>query len=105
MEALRTPQLDIRQVIWRFVYGESEVRASLGRGYLTTGEDAVETGPFFYKEVEWIEVPRKCIPSGDEHLPYRHSHQDTDTAARAVSALGAFEMEATETGLRIYGYK
>lgn len=62
-------------------------------------------GPELYKAIEWIEVLRIAKPYGKEQYPTTFYMQDLEEVNVALNAAGKFEMEETESGLKIYGYK
>jgi hypothetical protein len=57
---------------------------------------------YFYKEIEWIELINVYKPS---NIPSQYVHQTIELAASIISKIGQFEIESTDTGLRIYGHK
>jgi len=104
---LDVPELHIDQAIWKFIDDDVEVREQF-----TKSDELMEKyvgdygpGPFAYKHIEWIEIPRKGIPRGFEQIPFRHWQQDVDKAKSILMAAGEFELEETDRGLRIYGFK
>lgn len=57
---------------------------------------------YFYKEIEWIELINAYKPS---NIPAQYIHQTINLAAGIIHKVAQFEIEITDTGLRIYGYK
>ena len=97
------------QVIWKFVGAKNDgVRhslppsPSLGERYL---DDRFWFGPCYYKEIEWIEFPRVNKPYGREKIPGAHFDQDVEAIKSTLESIGAWELEATAIGYRVYGYK
>jgi hypothetical protein len=57
---------------------------------------------YFYKEIEWIELINVYKPN---NIPAQYVHQTIEFAANIIRQIGYFELEYTNTGLRIYGHK
>ena len=57
---------------------------------------------YFYKEIEWLELLKTANPSD---IPSQYYPQSIELAELIIKDLGHFEVEKTETGLKIYGYK
>ena len=94
------------------LYGSSLIQTRWVRGWFTKPDELMEKyvgdyglGPFAYKRIEWIEIPKKGIPAGYENIPFKHWYQDVDEAERLLRSAGQFEIEHTDQGLRIYGYR
>ena len=62
-------------------------------------------GPAYYKEIEWIEFPRTGKPYGMEKIPGAFFEQRIDFILNALNDIGRFQIEDTELGFRVYGYK
>ena len=99
--------LHITQAVWKFIDSETEVR-----GWFAKPDELMEKyvgdyglGPFAFKHIEWIEIPKKGIPAGYEQVPFAHWDQDIVEAERLLRSAGQFEIEHTDSGLRIYGHK
>lgn len=103
-DLVREPRFKIQQVVWKFVYTDKEIRSQL-TWLSDNGEDTLEVGPFFYKEVEWVEVPQVGFSHGDEKVPSRHWQQDVADFREALSVLGEFEVVTTDRGVRVIGYR
>ncbi|RUQ27421.1 MAG: hypothetical protein EKK68_15885 [Candidatus Competibacteraceae bacterium] len=104
---LDRPELNINQAYWKFIDKDKEIR-----GWFTKTDELMEKyvgdyglGPFAYKHIEWIEIPAKGIPYGFEKIPFKHWQQDIDGALNILSEAGEFEIEKTERGFRIYGFR
>jgi hypothetical protein len=104
---LDNPELNLKQAVWKFIDSEQEIR-----GWLTKSDELMERyvgdyglGPFAYKHIEWLEIPDKGIPFGFEKIPFKHWEQNVEGAIMALATAGQFELERTDKGLRIYGFK
>lgn len=104
---LDRPEFNIRQAIWKFIDGKTEIR-----GWFTKSDELMEKyvgdyglGPFAYKHIEWIEIPYVGKPRGFENIPFKHWNQDVKNAKSLLDKNGLWEMEETENGLKIYGFK
>ena len=65
-------------------------------------------GPFKYKEIEWISIPKVYEIerwNRGEKLKSEVILQPIDEIEKAMNSLGKFEYEKTETELIIYGYR
>jgi hypothetical protein len=62
-------------------------------------------GPMYYKEIEWIEFPRKGIPSFYKQVPAAHWDQDIEAVRGTIESLGQFMLEETPLGFRLRGYQ
>jgi len=106
-ELLDRPELEIDQLVWKFVGRESAVRgavpsvAGLEQSYVSSSSFA----PFLYKEIEWIEIPPKSIPAGWESVPHKHRPQDIERVLSALAEIGQFEIARSESGARIHGFR
>lgn len=78
-------------------------------GFDETGfGDVSELGPFKFKEIEWILIPEKYEIerwNRNEKLASEIIFQPLEKLEQIINALGQFEYEVTEEGLKIYGYK
>lgn len=97
------------QVIWKFVGSNNDgVRHalpsldSLEETYLSS---RFWFGPAYYKEIEWIEFIKVVKPAGMEEIPGSFIEQDISIALNTLNDLGKFQIENTEKGFRLYGYK
>lgn len=70
-------------------------------------------GPFFlepivYREVEWIEFPRRYedfVNPDNRKAGQRFYDQNLDAILAGIQQIGQFEIEQTATGLRLYAYR
>ena len=70
--------------------------------------DGSVTGPFKFKEIEWISIPKIYEIerwNRDEKLKSEIILQPIDEIEEIMNLLGKFEYEKTETELIIYGYR
>jgi len=105
--AIDRPELNLNQAVWKFIDSDIEIRGSL-----TKSDELMEEyvgdyglGPFAYKHIEWLELPRKGIPHGFEKIPFKHWEQDIEGAITILKSIGQFELENTDAGVKIYGFK
>ncbi len=72
-------------------------------------DDGWLLAPFFllpnYSDVEWLEVPARARWQPHPKLEPVTSTQDIQSIAQTLEAVGSLELEATETHLRLYGYR
>jgi hypothetical protein len=108
---LARPDLGIRQALWKFVDLETPLRFGLPDTEDLAGKLS-RSGWFFepggespFKRIEWVEITRLDIPYGWEKIPHKHRQQNVDTAVALLEEAGQFELESTELGVRIYGYR
>ncbi|MCR9412915.1 hypothetical protein NB471_10125 [Vibrio alginolyticus] len=104
---LDVPELMLKQCYWKFVDNDDEFL-----GWFTKSDELMEkyvgdygSGPFAYKRIEWLEIPKVGKPSGYENVPFKHWHQDIDGALSILNSIGQFDTELTGRGLRIYGFR
>lgn len=78
-------------------------------GFDETGfGDVSELGPFEFKKIEWISVPRKYEKerrNRTEKLASEIIYQPLEKIEKVINSLGQFEYDITEDELKIYGYK
>jgi len=105
--ALDVPEICLQQAYWKFVDLMEEFCDSI-----PTSDKLMEEfvgdygpGPFAYKRIEWIELPKVGVPKGFDGVPQKYWQQDIEKAKEILVNSGQFEIETTERGLRIYGYK
>ena len=104
---LDRPELNITQAVWKLVGKDTEIR-----GWFTKKDELQEdriddhgAGPSFYKEIEWVEIVAVGIPLGCEGIPAKYWTQDIAGARSLLMESGMWEIEETERGIRIYGFK
>ena len=67
--------------------------------------DGCLNGPVDYRLIEWIEIPRRVAYRKYDNAPASYRAQEIATFRAALAAVGQFQIEDTERGLRVYGYK
>src|SRR5215831_7349992 len=79
-------------------------------GRLPQAEDVWETavdgclgGPIEYKQIEWIDIPRRVAFWPYPNAPLAYRSQDVEVLRHALDAVGQFPLESTEIALRIRG--
>jgi hypothetical protein len=75
LAALALSELQIKQVIWKFVGEDAEVRGALPPENALLYDRvacSVSPSPFFYRQIEWIEIPRKGFHPPYEKIPAGH---------------------------------
>ena len=96
--ALDAPGLGLDRCIWKFVGRDDAVPGSMSSGlYLPRPWiDTIEFGPFSFRSIEWLWIPRLT--------KWGRKAQDVDRAAQLISALGRYPIEVNERGLLVRGY-
>ena len=64
--------------------------------------------PIIYKEVEWIEFPKKYtnyISENNHKAGKGEFFQDVEEIFRVVTKLGKYEVLKSDIGLKVFGYK
>ena len=102
---LHKPELGIEQLLWKYVDDELVTRHPLPyftfRRQLFSGPG----GEDYLKRIEWVEIPRLHIPPRWKQIPFKHRPQDVERAVKLLNMAGKFELERTNEGVRIYGYR
>lgn len=65
-------------------------------------------GAFYYKEIEWIFIPKiieKERFNRNEKLKSEYKENEVDEMINELNALGIFPYDVNEEGITIYGYK
>ena len=75
----------------------------LGDTYV--GDCGALNGPFEFREIEWILIPRSHAFRRYENAPLEHKTQQFDSIVSQIESLGQFEYELTDEGLKVYGYR
>ena len=58
-----------------------------------------------YADVEWLELLKEIAWRSYPNAPMSRLPQDVQAARSALQRVGAFELEETGRGLRLYGYR
>lgn len=98
----------IQNAYIKFLLTDRKYKFSFG-GFDTTGfGDVSELGPFKFKEIEWILIPKKHEQerwNRNEKLTSESIFQPLIEIEKVMTSLGQFEYDKTEGELKIYGYK
>jgi hypothetical protein len=103
---LRLPELDVQQVVFKFVGKARETAMALPwldapHNYV----DSLRLGPFPLVSIEWMEIRAEAVFLRSNNVPARRCAQDIDAIRTAVMATGKlFPLEDTGGGLRITGH-
>ena len=106
--ALDIPELIFDQIILKKVNTDMPYRTwvpqkdDLEDKWVSEGENEYS---YFYKEIEWIEIPKIVKPYGYENIPFKHYIQDIELIKNILEEIGKFEIEITDIGFKIFGYK
>jgi len=103
---LRRPELDIQQVVFKFVGNARET--AMGLPWLDAPHDYVDSmkrGPFPLVSIEWMEIRDEAIFPRSDNVPARRAAQDIDAVRSAIKATGKlFPLEDAAKLLRIIGH-
>jgi len=69
------------------------------------GDCGALNGPFEFREIEWIFIPKRHGYRPYDNAPINYLTQDVDHILDKLQAIGQFEFEMNSEGLRVYGYK
>ena len=69
------------------------------------GDCGALNGPFSFKEIEWLFLPSKVGHQPYDKAPMKYEYQEIDKIKELIDSAGQFEYEATDEGVKIYGYK
>ena len=65
--------------------------------------------PYFvlpeYRDIEWLEIPAEIRWQLYENAPFCRTELDLSKVRCALESVGKFELEQSEHGLRLYGYR
>lgn len=105
---IENEQIKIQSAYIKFLLTDRIYKFDFG-GFDKTGfGDVSALGPFKYKEIEWISVPKKYEIerwNRNEKLASEIIFQPLDETEKVINSLGQFEYDITEDELKIYGYK
>ena len=98
-------ELDIRQVVVKFIEIDGETPIALPWIRTRAFADSVELGPFPLVGIEWLEFPHVASLPRGQNVPPREHSQDVSAIRLALEATGKqFPLQETPTGLRIVGH-
>ncbi len=103
---LRRPELDVQQVVFKFVGKARETAMALP--WLDAPHDYVDSlrlGPFPLVSIEWMEIRAEAVFPRSNNVPARRCAQNIDAIRTAVMATGKlFPLEDADGGFRITGH-
>lgn len=106
--AIENEKIKIHSAHIKFLLTDRTYKFHFG-GFNQTGfGDVSELGPFNFNEIEWILIPEKYEAerwNRNEKLTSEIIFQPLEKLEQIMNALGQFEYDITEEGLKIYGYK
>jgi hypothetical protein len=105
LEVVRAAELDIQQVVIKFVDIEDEKLMWLPIPRTRDFADSLELGPFPFVDIEWFEFPHVALLSRGKDVPPRKHRQDVAAIRSALEATGKrFPLTDSPTGLRVLGH-
>jgi len=69
------------------------------------GDCGALNGPFEYRIIEWLMLPRTIEYRKYQNAPLTRISQDFSGLVEKIQAIGQFEFDLNDEGLKIYGYK
>ena len=105
--ALDQPEINIEQCCWKFVDCDYDFLGKFPKSNELMEKYVGDygSGPFAFKQIEWVEICKVFKPGGYEKVPITHYDQDIDEVINILNKVGHFEIETTDKGLRIFGHK
>lgn len=95
---------------WKLVSEELPIKGylpsskALGKSFV--GDCGALSGPVDFKEIEWLMIPRRITWRAYKDAPESSRENNIQFILELISSTGStFEIESTEEGLRVYGYK
>jgi hypothetical protein len=105
LQAVRSAELDIKQVVVKFIDVDDEKRMSLPIPRTRAYVDSMTFGPFPLVGIEWLEFPLVALLPAPEAVPAQPHRQDIAAVRRVIEATNkSFPLEDTPTGLRVIGH-
>ena len=101
--------LKLNMCTWKLLNEEQPLLGHLP-DYQELGDDYVGdcgalNGPFDFRLIEWWLIPGKHGYRPYDKAPVQYLSQSLDDIKKKVDAVGQFEYELSEKGLKIFGYK
>jgi len=101
--------LELNMCTWKLIDEKQPLSGHLP-DYRQLGDDYVGdcgalNGPFEYHVIEWLLLPAKHGYRPYDKAPMEYMSQDLDEVKKKIDAVGQFEYELSEEGLKIFGYK
>ena len=75
----------------------------LGNDYV--GDCGALNGPFEFRMIEWLLIPAKHGYQHSDKAPVQYIDQNLDDLQKHIDAIGLFEYEISDQGLKVFGYK
>ena len=101
--------IHLNMCTWKLV---NEVRPRPGHlpDYRQLGDDYVGdcgalNGPFEFRTIEWLLIPAKHGYQDYDKAPVQYIEQNLDEIQKHIDAIGHFEYEICDQGLKVFGYK
>jgi hypothetical protein len=69
------------------------------------GDCGALNGPFEFREIEWILIPKRHGFRPYDNAPIKYLTQNIDDIVDRLQEVGQFEFELTSEGLKVFGYK
>ncbi len=101
--------LDFDFCIWKLVNDNDPIKGflpdikQLGEDYV--GDCGALNGPFEFKLIEWLVIPKEHGYSQYKNAPIKYHKQDIDMVERKLNETGNFVYDVTPEGIKVYGYK
>tara|TARA_R110000764_G_scaffold69859_1_gene144465 strand:+ start:4846 stop:5280 length:435 start_codon:yes stop_codon:yes gene_type:complete len=101
--------LDFDFSIWKLVNDNAPIKGflpdikQLGENHV--GDCGALNGPFEFKLIEWLLIPKEHGYYQYEKAPIKYHKQDIEMVERKINETGNFEYDVTSEGIKIYGYK
>jgi len=105
---IENEKIKIHSAFIKFLLTDRTYKFHFGGFHETGFGDVSELGPFNFNEIEWILIPAKHETerrNRNEKLASEIIFQPLEKLVQIMDALGQFEYDTTEEGLKIYGYK
>ncbi len=101
--------IELNMCTWKLLDEEQPLSGYLPN-YQELGDDYVGdcgalNGPFEYRLIEWLLIPAKHGYQPYDKAPVQYLFQDLADIRKKLDAVGQFEYENSETGLKIFGYR
>ena len=101
--------MDFTHCVWKLIARREPTQGhvpdleQLGDTYV--GDCGALNGPFEFREIEWIHIPKRHGIRPYDNAPIKYLTQNIDDIVDRLQAVGQFEFELTSEGLKVYGYK
>ena len=101
--------LEIAQAYWKFIDLDDEFldifiyEHNLMDKFI--GDCGLYLGPCAYRRIEWLEIPYMGKNLTTPEIPFLNFQQEISGIMPILNAIGKFEVEITDRGIRVYGHK